>query len=87
VKEVRTGNLIKRSSLIVDTSKAGINQMELVFEGTQTHPATTISVKYTILDRVPTQTILAVSVSIVGILLTIGGILYRLRKKQKTGAA
>jgi hypothetical protein len=82
VKEVRTGNLIKRSSLVIDSSKVGINHMELVFEGSQTHPATTASVKYTILDRISTPEILAVSVSIVGILLGLD----RVRKKQKPDA-
>lgn len=83
VIEVKTNISIDRSSFVIDTSKVGINKMELSYEGSQTHAAASMLVEYTVLDRVTTPTILAASISLIGILLMIGGIINRLRKKQK----
>jgi hypothetical protein len=83
VIEVKTNISIDRSSFVIDTSKVGINKVELSYEGSQTHAAASMLVEYTVLDRVTTPTILAASISLIGILLTIGGIINRLRKKQK----
>ena len=65
VREAKSGDLIRQSSLKLDTSTIGYNQVDLTYEGDETHKAAPpISFRYRVLERVPFADLIQIMMAI-----------------------